>query len=399
MNAAVSVAVIGASLAGASLALRLARQGIDVAVFDQSDFPRRKACGEGLSVLAVQKIAELGLSQDLAALEHADFSAYYFHNDSGKAFDIHFSRRKGNSLAGKGISRHLLDQLIISAATRNDSICFFPEEKIVKISRTSQGFEIYSSRRSIKARYLVLACGANSRLPDGLRFPQAESESKRFGLSCEVRAVASEELKPGMVNIFNKAGTQLILTPIAPDRFNMSMISSKSAPKSSIGWRKKNEDLLAKHAVQVELLSEPLGVSSIGRFRRASHSADVFAIGDCLEQFDPVGGMGMTHALVSAEVTANTIARLLHVPKNSARILNDHEDSLRRVKRPLRGFTRLSYLHMAQLGLTGLQYSHYFSPIAGKVVRAVSSLGQPGRNTSLLGTLLVNVSGVSLWTF
>jgi flavin-dependent dehydrogenase len=42
------VAILGASISGATLAARLGMDGVSVALVDKYDFPRRKACGEGL---------------------------------------------------------------------------------------------------------------------------------------------------------------------------------------------------------------------------------------------------------------------------------------------------------------------------------------------------------------
>src|SRR4029077_9705581 len=47
MNA--DVMVVGAGPAGSSIALRLARAGVDVALLERSRFPRTKVCGEYLS--------------------------------------------------------------------------------------------------------------------------------------------------------------------------------------------------------------------------------------------------------------------------------------------------------------------------------------------------------------
>lgn len=400
MQKSVSVAIVGASLAGSSLALRLAKQGIDVALFDQANFPRRKACGEGLSILGIEKFVELGLGRELFNLTHADFFGYSFHQSPKQRFSLCFAEQQGERLKGLGVSRYLLDQMLLKAALAYQQVSFFPQEKIVNIIRLAEGFLVNGLQHSIRARYLVLACGAASDLPRKLKIPEIEAGSRRFGISMEVKEIGASALEPGMVNIFNESGMQVMLTPIDAQRFNLSAVISKPYAERGIHWRERIEQLLAKHEVQFCALTEPLGAGRIGRFKRVPFFQDAFMIGDCLEQFDPVGGMGMTHALLSAEITAQSLIQILVSPKKSQKaILNTHLRCLGNEKRPLRGFTRLSYLHMLQAGLVGMKHSRYLQPLAQRVVNAVSSLGQTDRDTSMLGMLLVNLSGVNLWNF
>ena len=53
--------VIGAGPAGSSAAAWAARNGRDVLVIDSAEFPRDKACGDGLTPRAVAELELLGL--------------------------------------------------------------------------------------------------------------------------------------------------------------------------------------------------------------------------------------------------------------------------------------------------------------------------------------------------
>lgn len=57
--------VIGAGPAGAAAALTLARNGVDVALVDQHDFPRDKACGDALIPDALAALRRLGLDRQV----------------------------------------------------------------------------------------------------------------------------------------------------------------------------------------------------------------------------------------------------------------------------------------------------------------------------------------------
>ncbi|MBF9133489.1 geranylgeranyl reductase family protein [Plantactinospora sp. S1510] len=62
----VDVAVVGAGPAGASAALAARRAGADVLLLDRADFPRDKACGDGIAAHALDVLAELGVSDAVA---------------------------------------------------------------------------------------------------------------------------------------------------------------------------------------------------------------------------------------------------------------------------------------------------------------------------------------------
>lgn len=61
MDASADVVVVGAGPAGSAAAVWAARAGRDVLVIDASEFPRDKACGDGLTPRAVAELRLLGL--------------------------------------------------------------------------------------------------------------------------------------------------------------------------------------------------------------------------------------------------------------------------------------------------------------------------------------------------
>jgi len=61
------VGIIGAGVAGASLAIRLARKGLSVLLIEAQKFPREKVCGGCLNQRAIASLAELGVLADCQA--------------------------------------------------------------------------------------------------------------------------------------------------------------------------------------------------------------------------------------------------------------------------------------------------------------------------------------------
>ena len=73
MGGSYDVAVIGASISGATAAGFFGREGIRVALIERDEFPRRKACGEGVSDIALAALSRLGLGEALRSWKARPF--------------------------------------------------------------------------------------------------------------------------------------------------------------------------------------------------------------------------------------------------------------------------------------------------------------------------------------
>lgn len=76
VTAAADIIVVGAGPSGSSTAYHAARAGLSVILLDRQEFPRDKACGDGLLPHAAGEIRRMGLDGWLSNREHGRFEGY-----------------------------------------------------------------------------------------------------------------------------------------------------------------------------------------------------------------------------------------------------------------------------------------------------------------------------------
>lgn len=334
----VDVAVIGASLAGASAALHLAQSGVSVAVFDKSEFPRRKACGEGLSIQGLEELARLGLRDSVESLSHVPFYGFRF-----------FEERKRSEILlrphihGVGVRRHDLDHVLVDACQQMGVPVRLGSEVLVTRAGTG-GFRVRSGDSEVLARYVVLATGATSSLPQALGVTSFTTSRSRCGLSVPLRHPGPH--RQTTVDIFVDPHVQACLTPIDESTTTLSLFcSNKLAHRLTPAQRPRLiNEVCERLAIDAVPCASPINVSGLGRTYRQSVHDGAFVVGDAFRQLDPIGGMGMTHALVSGRITAQTLLQLVRTAPSSHReILARHARELHGKTRALAGYTSLTY--------------------------------------------------------
>jgi flavin-dependent dehydrogenase len=154
--------------------------------------------------------------------------------------------------------------------------------------------------------------------------------------------------------------------------------------------RKAIEFLEEKLGVHLEPSSEVLSVGKLGNFRRYPVEGRLFFIGDACELFDPIGGMGMTHALFTAQALAPRLSAILERPSEREILSREYARLQNECAKRFRGFTRLTYLLLVTLGHTGLSEYLGCSPLA----RWISS-GVHGKRVSLSSRLSDKVLAVA----
>ncbi len=177
------VLVVGGGPAGSSCAYWLAEAGWDVALVEKKVFPREKTCGDGLTPRSVRQIADMGIEGALAGAHR--FSGLRTHA-YGRVLDLPWPEHPSFPSYGYVITRHDLDAIINERAVKAGATVWQGTEATEPIVEETGAGAAATARppeaallpscvgavvidkatatsRPVRAKYVVVADGANSR--------------------------------------------------------------------------------------------------------------------------------------------------------------------------------------------------------------------------------------------
>lgn len=160
------VLVIGAGPAGAAAAYWLAEQGRRVLVVERKRFPREKTCGDGLTPRAVRQLHDIGLADPLSEYLRYDGLRSIAH---GVTLELKWPEHPDFPDYGYVIRRRDLDEMVAGQAVKAGATLRPATEAVEPLVEGGlvTGARVHDhetgAHDEVRARYLVVADGANSR--------------------------------------------------------------------------------------------------------------------------------------------------------------------------------------------------------------------------------------------
>jgi len=160
------VLVVGAGPSGASTAYWLAQRGHRVLAVEKKRFPREKTCGDGLTPRAVRQLHDMGLEERLGDFQRFDGLRSIAH---GVTLELAWPEHPDFPSHGYVVRRRELDEMVAMQAVKAGADVWQGAEALAPIVENGllagaavRRKETGTTER-IRARYLVVADGANSR--------------------------------------------------------------------------------------------------------------------------------------------------------------------------------------------------------------------------------------------
>ena len=337
------IAIVGAGPAGASLAIRLAKENFRVILIEREKFPRHKLCGEFISPECLAHFAELGVLDEMLKVGGDRITETVFYAPNGKSVSVPSHWFNGDLNGALSISRAEMDWKLLEKAKEvgveileetqvigilfdNDEVCG------VKIRTKDSETQEISADLTIDAtgRASVLASLAKkskvqspkSKVAE-IQNPKSKIQNRLVGFKTHLQNV---NLAKGVCEIYFFRGGYGGLSFVENNRANHCFLIRAEVVKECLGDADKIlEKVIFQNTRAHETMqnAEPIfdwlavSVNGFGR-KDLCPAKNLFTVGDAAAFIDPFTGSGMLMALESAEILARCVAENVLLPDKIA---------------------------------------------------------------------------------
>jgi flavin-dependent dehydrogenase len=307
------VLIIGGGPAGAIAAADLARRGYRVGVLERKCFPRHKLCGEFLAPRGVRHLQEHGLLAPILRAGARHVREVVFVSSGGHRRRLPLDRFPGGAAFGLGISRAMLDHLLLSHARACGA------DVLDRVCAT----EAIASRGRIvgvRARILPSGTGATFVAPMvidasgrarvlGPPAPVARSDGGRQLFAFQAHVSGIEGVDEAVELYFYPSGYGGLVR-IEGDLYNLCGLTTWETIRRADGRPERllamtiRQNPRARESLRNARLESPLMGCGPLRFGLRALPRAYLAVGDAAASLDPFLGHGISLALESGLLAA-----------------------------------------------------------------------------------------------
>ncbi len=299
------VVVIGAGLAGSSMAAALAHCGWDVLLVESDHLPRHKVCGEFLSPESQTILQTLGLVEAVAALQPTALTRARLVTQRGLNIQTELPG------VAWGISRFALDQALAQSAQAQGAELEMGLT-VKGYTRQATSFCVQLQGKTgttlVQTRTVIAACGRHS----GAGLPPPSRPQTRQQLTVGVKTHYTGIEMPAQVELYFFPGGYAGVNRVEAGRVNVCLLAAYTAFAQAgkrvdglinyaAAWNPALKERLALGHVVVESAT---AVAPVDLYRPATPWADICCLGDTVTMIPPFCGDGMAMALRSTELCA-----------------------------------------------------------------------------------------------
>lgn len=348
--------IAGAGPAGSSLAIRLARSGLEVTLIERSFFPRRKLCGEFISPECLEHFKDLGVLADMMSAGGDRIAETVFFSMKGRSASVPSDWFGAASKSALGLSRAEMDLRLLEKA-RCEGVEIIEgaavngivrEEDLVKAvtvrlesgERVEVEGDIFADATG-RARALARhASGEEASRPRLVGFKSHFSGVEMPSGRCEIYFFPGgygglNYVEDGLANHCFLVRADVVRS-FGGDTDSMvdELVLSNIRARQTLGNAKKQFDWLA------------VAVDGFGP-KELVPAPNLFAVGDAGAFIDPFTGSGMLMALESSDLLAKALVRGANSLETAAEGYRaDHRSKFARRLRLCAVMRRIAYLPM-----------------------------------------------------
>ena len=304
------IAIIGGGIAGLSLAIVLAKKGHEVIVFEKHTYPNHKVCGEYVSRETENFLDELGVLSKMDA--YPRINRLQVSSPKGKVFET------AMHVGGIGISRYAFDNLLYLRA-KELGVSFVFEE-VVGMNEVAGEFIIETKNNHQKAKRVVGAFGKRSNLDVQWQRPFTLKAKNRLNQWIGIKHhVYLDEMDAQTIALHNFEGGYCGISRVEDNKVclcylvNSKMLKNLKISQLETDVLSKNPFLKHIFKNATKLFDKPLAISQISFDAKEQVVKNVPMIGDAAGLIKPLCGNGMSLALQTASIFAQSFDEKDHL--------------------------------------------------------------------------------------
>jgi menaquinone-9 beta-reductase len=293
------VAIVGGGPAGLAVSIHAARHGLATLLLERQEFPRDKACGEGLMPAGLRELEALGAR------------AYLTSADCAPIVGIRYLQGRLPAPGGLGIRRLALETALERAA-RTVGVELRENARVTHVERTSEHVRLtLATGEQVEARLLVAADGLASplRRAQGLDVEPRASAPRRYGLRQHF------QVRPWtpFVEVHFARGVEAYVTPAGDGRVGVAFLWEDGALEGRVGFSEllSHFPALGARLEGVVPDSSPRGAGPLERSARARSLDRFVLVGDAAGYVDAITGEGLTLAFRCAAELGRRLPEVL----------------------------------------------------------------------------------------
>lgn len=295
-------AIVGGGLAGLSLSIQLAAQGIQTIVFEKNAYPFHKVCGEYISMESWDFLCALGLP--LSDMNVPLIKQLGITSEKG------FMLNAPLGLGGFGISRYTLDHELYMLAKKK-GVTVIENCKVTDV----QFEEDYTSTLTTSAGIYnaTVVCGSYGKYTPV--FSKDETSKKISTNYIGVKYHIKTDFPDNRIELHNFTGGYCGVSKVDNQNYCLCYLSTADQLKQAAGSIKQLEEkVLYKNPFLKRLFSEaefvfeqPMVISNITFHKKSAYTNGIFLLGDAAGSITPLCGNGMSMGLRASGILAQLL--------------------------------------------------------------------------------------------
>lgn len=314
-------AIIGGGVAGLSLAIQLADDGIETVLFEKNIYPFHKVCGEYISMESWDFLCSLGLP--LGEMNLPSITQLGVTSETG------FMLNAPLALGGFGISRYTLDNLLYEIAKKK-GVTVIENCKVTDVQLEEDQTSSITTSSGLYTATVV--CGSYGKYTPV--FAKDEQHSNNYNNNyIGVKYHIKTQFPENRIELHNFEDGYCGISKVDLDAYCLCYLSTSNKLKQSDNdIQKLEERILHKNPFLKRIFLEsdfifeqPLVISNITFHKKSTYVNGIFLLGDAAGTITPLCGNGMSMGLRASFILAQLIISFFKTNTSNQSLIEAYE--------------------------------------------------------------------------